>query len=160
MHYLFALILITVITAGHTPEPTLFAQDKVVEGLIQGDVESKPKDNGPDLDKIKVEEVPQVVKQEAIKEVFMIVNESDINKVLIVSVDGRWISDARGVTVKTNIGQISGKPTVECMMYKGLFKPTKPETKKWTLASIITADNTEFQKILDGLQRGEFTLPE
>ena len=116
-------------------------------------------------DKKKEDPKPEVKKVEQptakpITEVIVIINSDDINKVLVVSVDGTWIPDARTVEIKTTVGAALDKPSVTCSLYKGIFAPSQPKRKTWKMASIMTAPNTEFQKILDGLQNGDFKLPE
>ncbi len=112
----------------------------------------------PEKPKVETEEVFTPPKVEAIKSVIVIVNSDDMSKILVVSVDGRWVHEARAVTIDTTIG--SNKPAkIRCTMYKGLFKPTKPEVKTWELKELMTASNADFQRILDGLQAGKFELP-
>lgn len=94
-------------------------------------------------------------KPSPVQDVILVVNTEDVNKVLVISVDGTWLADAREVVIKSSIGSAS-KPSIQCVMYKGLFRPTTPQVKSWRLHSIITASPTDFQKILDGLQNGKF----
>jgi len=94
-----------------------------------------------------------------IEKIILIVNAENINKILIVSVDGQWIPNARSFQLDTKIGTSEAKPTVKCVMYRGVFAPTDPEIKTWQLESLIVATDVEFQKVLDGLQGGAFTAP-
>ena len=104
------------------------------------------------------EEVKNVEQEEKpTSSVVLIINDKDLTKCLVVSVDGRWVHDARDIEIKTPIGSSSKKPQLKCTIWRGLFKPTNPETKIWDLESIIMADDAQFQTTLDGLNKGEFS---
>lgn len=111
----------------------------------------------------KAEPKPKVETKEApreppIKSVIVIINSGDMSRILVVSSDGRWVHEARAIIIDSTIG--SPKPAkIKCTMYKGLFKPTKPEVKTWELKELMTITSSDFQKILDGLQAGNFELP-
>lgn len=113
----------------------------------------------PDKDKPRVEAKIVVAKVKPVKRVIVILNSDSMNKILVVSTDGRWIHEARMVTIISAIGSHETS-TVKCVMYKGLFKPTNPEIKTWELEAFIPTSSEDFQKILDGLQGGKFDLPE
>ena len=90
--------------------------------------------------------------------VIVIINIDDINEMLVVTTNGDWIHDAREIEITGKLGSEVGRPKMKCTTYNGLFQPTNPKSKEWEIENFVTADNQEFQDILDGLQNGQFLL--
>lgn len=87
--------------------------------------------------------------------VIVVVNQDEPSQMLVVTSDGTWVSDAREVKITAKLGT-GENPIVECTIYKGVLKPSKPTIRTWKLNGFIVAKDQEFQRILDGIQEGRF----
>jgi len=80
---------------------------------------------------------------------FVIVCDSRPNQIIVLDAQGKWIPTVQSATIKVEIGH---SPQITCVMWSGLFKPTNPETKVWTLAQMKSVTAQQFQQYVDQLQ--------
>ena len=89
--------------------------------------------------------------------VILVFNSDNAREILVVTDDGQWVPDARKITIVADL--TNNVPVqVECIMWKGLFKPENPQVELWGLSGVISADTEAFSKILQDLQNGRFSL--
>ena len=84
----------------------------------------------------------------------VIINTDNRSKMLLIDSKGNWIFDARKIKIINKDDERD--PHVECLIYKGLYQPSKPANKEWELAGIVVTNDKEFQTILDDLQDGRY----
>jgi hypothetical protein len=82
-------------------------------------------------------------------EAYVIVCDSNPSRVIVLDSQGKWISGVRTVEIKFEITQPA---TLQCLVYEGSIKPTKPPIKTWKLAQLKSVPTAEFQKMIDELQ--------
>ena len=84
------------------------------------------------------------------KTVFLLICESDPQLLCVLDNKGNWINEVRSAKINFTIGE--GKPQIECTMWAGPFKPSKPKVITWDLIQIKSIDKQKFQTIIDSLQ--------
>ena len=84
-------------------------------------------------------------------DVFVIVCDAKPGQMLILDDQGDWMPDAREAKIAVAIGP-DAQPSIECTMWTGLFRPTNPLVKNWTVNQIKSVNLVEFQKMVDDLQ--------
>lgn len=122
MKALFFIILSTILATTVTAQPP--ANDSKIDNKSDGD--------------------PKLVGS-----VFLIVCDAKPGQVIVLDQNGKWISSVKGVEIKFDVGK---SPTITCVIYEGLFRPSNPQTKTWVLAQMKTVASSEFQKMVDSLQ--------
>ena len=86
-----------------------------------------------------------------IMDVFVIVCDAKPGQMLILNDQGDWVPDAREAKINVAIGP-EAKPSIECTMWTGLFRPTNPVIRNGTVNQIKSVNIDEFQKMVDDLQ--------
>lgn len=81
---------------------------------------------------------------------FLIICDTDPGKFIVLDDAGLWLPDVKSADVIINIGNPA---TIRCTMYAGLIKPTNPLVRSFMLVQIQSVPLTDFQKMIDGLQR-------
>lgn len=73
---------------------------------------------------------------------------TDLSKVLVYAgAETAPVHDARSVTMY--VDRISQQPKVTCKLYAGVFEPTEPETRTWSVVAVRLVDAAHFQKLVD-----------
>lgn len=88
--------------------------------------------------------------QKQLSPVVLVMCSDDLSKTLVLDVNNGWVENAKEIKVEINAGT-SSRPKVECMVYKGLFRPNSPEIRSWSLQNIILVDSKEFQEVINNL---------
>ena len=127
---LFAIAIMTVQSESNLA----FGQDETVD---QTDVTTLPS-------------LTETADVKAVKAVFLLLCESDPQLMCVLDADGIWISNVRSAKIDFVIGL--AKPQIECTMWSGPFKPTKPKVTSWDLLQVKSVTKDKFQTVVDSLQ--------
>ncbi len=81
---------------------------------------------------------------------FVIACDAKPGQVLVLDTSGKWLSGVKEIDIKFEIGK---EASITCTIYEGVLRPSRPITKTWILAQMKTVSSTEFQKMVDLLQK-------
>lgn len=121
--------------------------------------QKKPEDVGKENPPVKTEEaadndpiaIPGPNGTTTINSVFVVINKENVAQWLVVGDNGEWLVDVKEIKLNLVIGQ--KEPTVDCITYRGIFRPTEPETKTWSLSKVTMSTKEEFQEVVDSLSK-------
>lgn len=83
-----------------------------------------------------------------VKQCSILFCKEDAKKFIVFESDGTWMDAVRWLELSVKDGQAAAKLT----LWRGMFKPTKPDTQIRTIAQIQSVPTAEFQKAIDDLQ--------
>lgn len=81
--------------------------------------------------------------------VLLIVCDAEPSKFILLDSDGKWLSSVREAKINYTL---LAQPTIDCVMYDGPFKPSKPKTKTWNIIELKSVSSEEFYGYVDSLQ--------
>jgi hypothetical protein len=143
-------ILTAIITAcflGNPPEDARPKIDYSRSGVQPPPAIAAPQDPTPE--KPAEKPIEKSTNRTVTNDAFVIACDSNPSQVIVLDAQGKWISGVRNVEIKFDIGQPA---SLQCQVYEGSLKPTKPLIRSWKLTQIKTVNSVEFQQMIDELQ--------
>lgn len=92
---------------------------------------------------------PTAQQPQANNNVLLIVCDAEPSKFILLDSDGKWLANVREAKINYSL---LAQPTIDCVMYEGPFKPTKPKTKTWNIVELKSVSSEEFYNYVDSLQ--------